>query len=234
MENNEFCIMPLEQSSTAYIKHRKFTAELQMDEVKSLKEGLEEYIEKNDKPHKITKVSELFTEELSSIDNEDIRTLVTECLESCPLDPFLYKGASSTGKYHPAECKGVGGLTLHTKYAFRAGLILCDLDPEGPQLWNDYLKGAILLHDGFKYGLDGTSPWTSSDHPELMANFLKDVALRMESNPSAAAHLNKISALVRTHHGKWGPDQPEDKVAWYVHIADMMAANADKVRFAPK
>jgi len=183
-------------------------------------------------------VSDLFDDELQLIKSDEIRNLVKEVMDELPLDPFLYKGASSSGKYHPAECRGVGGLTIHTKYAVQAGLVLIDQDTnlDDCMVENAYdlIIGALLLHDGFKYGLTGAEQHTDPNHPNLIADYLDQKSTASETGSDRQFYLRKLSELTRSHHGKWGDTPANNRMKEYVHIADMIASRAHLIRFNPK
>lgn len=208
--------------------------EMSLDEAKSLQKELTMYIN-NQKPQKVTKVSELFVSELDYIQDDEIRSITKEVLDVLPLDPFLYKGASSSGKYHPVECRGAFGLTMHTKYAVQAGLVLLDqdvnLDEDGHD--KDLIISALILHDGFKYGLLGTEQYTVSEHPDLIADFLMEKYKNEDPNSNRAFYFHKLSELTRSHHGRWGKSPCNNRCKEYVHIADMMASRAHLIRFKP-
>lgn len=185
------------------------------------------------KSSKIESVAQLFVDELNLIKDDEIRAITKEVLDALPLDPFLYKGASSSGKYHPAECRGALGLTLHTKYAVQAGLVLLDQDVnlDEDEHDNDLIISALILHDGFKYGKEGTEQHTVSDHPEIIADFLMEKYKNEDPNSNRAFYFRKLSELTRSHHGKWGKSPCNNRCKEYVHIADMIASRAHLIRF---
>lgn len=187
------------------------------------------------KSHKIAVVSELFLDELNLIKDDEIRSITKEVLDVLPLDPFLYKGASSSGKYHPVECRGAFGLTIHTKYAVQAGLVLLDQDVnlDEDEHDKDLIISALILHDGFKYGISGTEQHTVSDHPDLIADFLLERYKNEDPNSNRAFYFHKLSELTRSHHGRWGKSPCNNRCKEYVHIADMMASRAHLIRFKP-
>lgn len=210
---------------------------ISVDNAVGLRDELTMFIE-NQRSIKISVVSELFEEELQLIKSDEIRNLVKEVMDELPLDPFLYKGASSSGKYHPAECRGVGGLTIHTKYAVQAGLVLIDQDTnlDDCMVENAYdlIIGALLLHDGFKYGLTGAEQHTDPNHPNLIADYLDQKSTASETGSDRQFYLRKLSELTRSHHGKWGDTPANNRMKEYVHIADMIASRAHLIRFNPK
>lgn len=185
--------------------------------------------------YKIALVSELFTDELNLIKDDEIRSITKEVLDALPLDPFLYKGASSSGKYHPVECRGALGLTIHTKYAVQAGIVLLDQDVnlDEDERNKDLIISALILHDGLKYGPLGTEQHTVPNHPDLIADLLMEKYENEDPNSNRAFYFHKLSELTRSHHGKWGNSPCNNRCKEYVHIADMMASRAHLIRFKP-
>lgn len=216
--------------------HNVSDYKISVDNAVELRDELTKFIE-NQRSTKISVVSELFEDELQLIKSDEIRSLVKEVMDELPLDPFLYKGASSSGKYHPMECRYVRGLTIHTKYAVQAGLVLIDQDTnlDDCMVENAYdlIIGALLLHDGFKYGLTGTEQHTDPNHPNLIADYLDQKSTASEAGSDRQFYLHKLSELTRSHHGKWGNTPANNRMKEYVHIADMIASRAHLIRFKP-
>ena len=152
-------------------------------------------------------------EEVLRIHNLEIRKFVDKALLEAP--PYFWtKPSSSTGKYHPPDEHGEGGLVLHTKRVCKAAEVL--MKAQAPPIQMDVIRASCILHDIARYGLGETpSQHSLQNHAELGADFVK-----MMGGPSTLF----IEECVRRHMGKWGKEVPETKEEWIVHLADMIAS----------
>ena len=115
--------------------------------------------------------SETFTNELNTIQNDNIRQFCLEMLEDAP-DYFFTIPASTTGKYHPSYALNTAGLVRHTKALVGIANDLLALeqynfDPDT----KDMIRVAGILHDAKKLG-DNGSQWTVFGQPIIAADWV--------------------------------------------------------------
>lgn len=138
---------------------------------------------------------ELIYSEVLRIESEDIRTFVVVALSQ--VDPkFWVSPASSTGKYHPAEDNGEGGLVRHV-YKGSAGII----DQYGRrsgfgQREVDMARAAFLLHDTCKNGVTWGEV-TDYSHGLIASQWLEQFTLEDEGAK------REILNAVRYHMSQW-------------------------------
>lgn len=172
----------------------------------------------------------IFSEQLNLIQTPEVRSKVEEALSEIP-EVFFFKPASSSGKYHPVECRGEGGLVTHTKYAVNTFMQLYRAQAlEYPIFYIDCAIGALILHDGMKYGVDGELTHTTNEHPMLMAEYLYNKAIKFNFKSDDFDAWSCMSSLIKTHHGIWGDVQPATNLAWLVHYADLIASKLDVIK----
>ncbi len=173
-----------------------------------------------------------FENELREIQNEAIKALAIETLKDAP--PYFSEVASSSsGKYHPPQSQGIGGLIRHTRASFYFANKLTEVFCLEP-IERDAALCAILLHDVCKYGFPG-GKHTVSDHDRVGAMFVKNVADRKQLK--ATPLFNEIILSIAFHYGRWtkrdDPSMirkfPEDysKIMQVVHIADVISAQKE-------
>jgi len=107
----------------------------------------------------------LFDNVLSQIFNKDIRNFTIACLKDAP--DYLDKiPASTSGKYHPDECCGEGGLVIHVKMAcWYANLFFSAFKWGVDNIRTDIILSALLLHDIGKQESYGKDYWKYVNHP---------------------------------------------------------------------
>lgn len=175
----------------------------------------------------------LFTEELDTITTDRIKRLAIKVIEGLP-DYFFEVSASSTGKYHPNYAKGKGGLVRHTKAAMLFCNYLLDMEQNQQEfnvLEGDLMRVALLVHDGFKYGVE-KSDYTVFDHPLISAKW-------MLTNPDFREFINKEEAdflylVISSHMGQWNTNKyssvtlpkPRNKYQKFVHLCDYLASRS--------
>lgn len=167
---------------------------------------------------------DIFTEELSYIQDEEKREITKDLIRQLP-DYFFTIPASSTGKYHPSYALSEGGLVRHTKAAVRIAIDLLRLDMfSGLSKNKDEIIAALLLHDGMKNGAGGN--WSVADHPLIVSNFIMN-----ELNGSEFAY--QLCDLISTHMGQFNTDyktgeeilpKPSNKAQAFVHLCDYLAS----------
>ena len=167
---------------------------------------------------------DIFTEELSYIQDEEKREITKDLIRQLP-DYFFTIPASSTGKYHPSYALNEGGLVRHTKAAVRIAIDLLRLDMfSGLSKNKDEIIAALLLHDGMKNGAGGS--WSVADHPLIVSNFIMNGL-----NGSEFAY--QLCDLISTHMGQFNTDyktgeeilpKPSNKAQAFVHLCDYLAS----------
>lgn len=182
-----------------------------------------------------------FEYELNTINDNDLRVFAKWGLEMLP-DYFYQVPASSSGKYHPRYAQGEEGLVRHTQAAVRIANELFNNDTI--QQFNSYEKDimrvSLLLHDGVKHGVDGSSH-TVSTHPLEVVKFLEDKYYEVdeESLPDEVIKVmeddewNYISNCIKSHMGQWNTDYktgeeilptPVTDMEKFVHLCDYLAS----------
>lgn len=173
---------------------------------------------------------EIFYDELNYIKDENLRKSLGDLIELLP-DYFFKEPATSTGKYHPKYAQGEGGLLRHTKAAVRIGYeLLQDLSISKKYTSHekDLILMALLLHDGFKKGIN-EERYTKFDHPLIAAKVVLDNASKVGLSKEDAAF---ISEVIKTHMGDYTVDyngnevleKPHTKYQNFVHMCDFLAS----------
>lgn len=138
--------------------------------------------------------SDLFKEELSYIENDKLRMIVREYLESDVKEYFWKIPASTTGKHHPDIDLGEGGLVRHTKMCVRVCVELLEL-----RMWkeveSDCAIAAMIVHDTQKLG-DCKTKYTAHDHPIYAANAFRNYAKRYPEYTEIKDTVEKVCDLV--------------------------------------
>lgn len=177
---------------------------------------------------------EYFSVELEMIKNEEIREFTAKMLELAP-QYFFHVASSSSGKYHPPQSSGEGGLLRHTRSVIYFADRLCTMeDITGDD--RDAILSACLLHDICKYGLPG-GKHTISTHDFVGAFFINAQAKSL--GYEEAEWLKPILSAVVNHYGRWTKrdyncKQPIKKfpeeyttVDRIVHTADYISASSE-------
>ncbi len=136
----------------------------------------------------------LVQKEVEKIVSEDIKEFTYQALAE--VDENYWKApASSSGKFHPPEDNGEGGLVRHVikgvavieQYARRARFTERELDEA---------ISAFLLHDTCKNGVVWTTPKTDYTHGLIAAEWLE----KFDLEPAAKV---AIQNAVRFHMAPW-------------------------------
>jgi len=143
---------------------------------------------------------------LKKIKNEEIRNFTKEVLDHAPKQ-FWSAPSSSSGKHHPPEDNGKGGLVTHT---IKATLIAEDICRyfNLPDIETDEVISATMLHDIQKNGI----PW--GDHTVDNHGLVASKWLEIFDYPKSFYKdfmPCPIVDCVRFHMGRFA-DQPEDKM----------------------
>lgn len=174
---------------------------------------------------------EVFTEELNQISDEKLRSFVTEFLDTIVPKYFYHVPASSSGKYHPKQDLGEGGLVRHTKAVVRVALDLlrCEQFVEDTSENRDITITACLLHDTFKNGVED-SGYTVSEHPKLASRSFHHAFVT--TNEKEFYQHEYIWSSIASHMGIWNKDRegkeilpkPHNGYQKLVHLADYIAS----------
>ena len=175
--------------------------------------------------------SEVFNTELNYIKDEKIRESARYLLDKLP-DYFYTMAASTSGKYHPEFSLGEGGLVRHTKAAVRIAKELFRDNVfntfEYGEKTQDLIIMALLLHDGFKQGLDADGH-TAFDHPLIASEFVFSNIAKLPMNQLDTLQVRR---LIASHMGPWNKDKngktilpiPKRDDEIIVHLCDYMAS----------
>ena len=150
-----------------------------------------------------------FDEELKNFKNERIKNSAMTVLNNLP-DYFFKVPASSTGKYHPAYALGESGLVRHVQVAmkwleeiFRSEILgVFDDDTK------DLMRMALLLHDGFKSGIDNCGH-TVCEHPIIMSNYLLENKYKLSLRNS---EVKFVARLILSHMGKYNTNYNKEEI----------------------
>lgn len=183
-----------------------------------------------------------FEYELNTINNNDLKVFAKWGLEMLP-DYFYQVAASSSGKYHPSYAQGEEGLVRHTQAALRIANEL--FNNHSIQTFTeeeqDLIRVALLLHDGVKHGVDGSSH-TVSTHPLEVVKYLEDKYYEVDEDtlPEEVIDIMEdgylwedITNCIKSHMGQWNTDyetgeeilpKPNNDLEKFVHLCDYLAS----------
>jgi len=152
------------------------------------------------------------------INNEELRTLVKKILEKLP-EAFWTRECSK--KYHPVDERGECGNIIHSLRVTKVGLRILETTVH-EKIDLDMVRASHLLHDCMRHGLEGKTPFSVKDHPQLVREFIKQKGLTCELS-------EKMCDIIDTHMGVWGYPQylPEVDLKAILHIADFIASQTD-------
>ena len=178
----------------------------------------------------------LMLEEIETLQNDDNRRFARRLLDTVP-DYFFSVPASSSGKYHPKNDLGDGGLVRHSICVAR--MLDHLLEPRGYFDFSDeqkeLLKVAALFHDCFKSGTQDDyekSKHTKFLHPLYAANHIMTTAITGGFSYEKALF---IYNTVISHMGQWNIGKngegilptPFDQSQKVLHLADYLASRKD-------
>ena len=168
-------------------------------------------------------------QEVASIQDEGVQRFVRDMLTTAP--PYFWTvPASMTGKYHPADDLGLGGLVRHVQKAVELGRKLAEVFMI--EKHTDIIVAALVLHDCFKYGENNTKEGYSN-HGYRMYYHIRQ-ALEQGKLPyvtedeTLSAKVRAIGFAIMRHSGRWHgtrEGKAENTIDWAVHIADVMSAH---------
>ena len=173
---------------------------------------------------------EILKTELNYIKNPRIRKSAEIFVEMLP-DYFFKVPASSTGKYHPEFASGEGGLVRHSKVATYILNELLSSKTFGDDFTNDekdLLRFAILVHDGFKHGIN-KEEFVKHEHPFICATCLREAKDKLDLTPD---EIEYVALAIESHMGEWNKSNysdvelalPTSKAQKIVHLADFLSS----------
>jgi len=137
----------------------------------------------------------LIQKEIEKIASEDIKEFTYQAFAE--VDPkFWVNPASSTGKYHPTEDNGEGGLVRHVVKGVAVIEQFMRRAKTSPREL-DIAISAFLLHDTCKNGVVWESQYTDYTHGKIAAEWLEKFGLADETVK------REILSAVRYHMGQW-------------------------------
>lgn len=180
---------------------------------------------------KIINKIKVFKEELSWIQNDEIRKFTEKAISLLP-DYFFEVAASSTGKYHPKYALENGGLIRHTKAAVAIAKDLLTLEMYGKysQEEKDIMLAALILHDGMKHG-ESKSIYTIAEHPTIVVEWI--INNGELNNILSQKNLNLLTGCIASHMGEFNTDyktkkeilpKPKTAMQKMVHMCDYLAS----------
>ena len=173
------------------------------------------------------KTISMFNPYLLKIEDKKIRDIATIGVGLLP-EHFWTQSSSSTGRHHPKDEHGKGGLARHTLRVMRIADILISTVPPKPisdYFHADAVRLAAMFHDAGRYGFD-TKPTEHplDNHPKLGADFVIAMAAPKAGPKSKASTLTFACHAIEAHMGQWGPKRIVCMEDWMVHYADIIAA----------
>ena len=187
---------------------------------------------------------ELFTNELNTFTNEDIKEFAKTLLDDAP-DYFYEVAASSTGKYHPKYALGNGGLMRHTKAVVRFYNHLMSIEQNKSMFTDreiDLGRISCMAHDIQKSGTEESyieksnngekKVFTVFDHPLLAAKYI----MSYKDKYLSESELKFVVMSIGSHMGEWNTDKrnpnvilpkPKTEMQKIVHLADYLASRKD-------
>jgi len=167
---------------------------------------------------------------------DDLKEFAHHLLDTIP-GYFYMVPASSSGKFHPVNDQGEGGLVRHSISVKRMLVHLLlpvgyyNFTPRQQRL----LQVAALFHDSFKSGTQEEyeeNIHTKFLHPVLAANHILMESVKMRFDYDSASF---IASAIMSHMGQWNtswreagalplPKTPAQKA---LHLADYLASRTD-------
>jgi len=134
---------------------------------------------------------------------------------------FWDRPSSSTGKYHKEDENGKEGQVIHTLRVITVAEQLVRMD-DLSDIERDILISAASLHDICKYGVEGKSDHTLSEHPQLVMSLWEKNLLVLPK----CGHDTQVIDTILQHSGRWGglPFPPSTKLGKLLHIADFISS----------
>lgn len=144
------------------------------------------------------------------------------------------KPTSSTGKYHKTKDGRVPSQAEHVYHMlYSCSKLFRMFGIEKKTRGADMMMIAIGLHDAFKYGMEGTNPYTHKKHDQLMADSIA-AGIDVLKEVFGPNQIETIEEMIRFHSGRWSSDVVDQKKfnwttsglnfgTFFVHVLDMMS-----------
>lgn len=157
---------------------------------------------------------------LNNIHNDKIRLFTASVLDKVEPD-FWTMPASTSGKYHPPECRGEGGLVLHVRRACMfANMIFNSYGFENTDIRGDIVISALLLHDiGKKQKYD--KYWEYYNHPIVAAKKCEEFKHLLDSKIYST-----IVNCIIWHMGPFSPKSIKKEITKYTFL-ELIVYNCD-------
>lgn len=169
------------------------------------------------------------TDLIERIPHHAFRHLTERALEEAPA-AFWTAPASTSGKYHPADSLGKGGLVRHTRKVFRLTLDLLDMRGIDPtDVRHSIALSAALLHDSRKVLNEGQH--SVFEHPLIAAVAVNEL-LPAYCDVITTREGMLLCQAIRSHMGRWTTSkhsshtlpEPLSTIDHIVHTADYLAS----------
>lgn len=175
-------------------------------------------------------------DEINTLTFDDIKEFGLALLHTIP-EYFFKVPASSSGKFHPKNDLGEGGLVRHSITVRK--MLRHILEPNGYYDFTDreveLLELAALFHDSFKSGTQEEyeeNIHTKFLHPVLAANHILMESVKKRFDYDSASFM---ASAIMSHMGQWNtswreagtlplPKTPAQKA---LHLADYLASRTD-------
>lgn len=166
---------------------------------------------------------------IPKIHDEKLRNIAKTEVDLLP-SYFWEVAASSSGKYHPQYALSIGGLARHVIAACTIALNLFTIY-EYDERKQDCILIALMLHDGFKHGIED-SGMTVHEHPNLMAEYIKK---KYYDETEESRSMWAIARMISCHMGQWTTSKYSSVVLnsplfedeKFVHMCDYLASRKD-------
>lgn len=178
----------------------------------------------------------MMEDEINTLSIDDIKEFGLALLGTIP-EYFFNVPASSSGKFHPKNDLGEGGLVRHSITVRR--MLRHILEPNGYYDFTvreiELLELAALFHDSFKSGTQEEyeeNIHTKFLHPVLAANHILMESVKKRFDYDSASFM---ASAIMSHMGQWNtswreagtlplPKTPAQKA---LHLADYLASRTD-------
>lgn len=139
---------------------------------------------------------------------------------------------SSTGKYHKKKDGRVPSCSEHVYemlYATKKVMRSFNVLPKTPEA--DMLLLAVVWHDAFKYGKNGTLKHTTYDHDKIMGDVIAENAETLKEIMSDE-QVKCLEVMIRFHSGQWSTDNGKGNsidfnayppYVLFIHMLDMLS-----------
>lgn len=140
------------------------------------------------------------------------------------------KPTSSTLKYHKKNDENgrVPSVAEHSWEMLYAAEKIIDMFNKNVN--KDVVFLSIILHDSFKYGLDGSTPHTENRHDKIIGDTIRDNK-RLFLKLLSENDVSLLEEIVRFHSGRWSTDSSQNfsfdnhkPEVLFIHTLDMLSS----------